>query len=171
MGTVTEIHDYLRLLFSRIGTPTCYKCGRVISRQTVQEIADKVMALPTGTKFQVLSPAITARKGEYKELFLNLRKDGFVRVRVDGSIYTLDEDIELDKNKKHSVEVVIDRLIAGSAIRPRLTESLETALKHSVNGTVLIDCTGGEMLVFWSASPARSAVSAMMKLSPRMFSI
>ena len=102
VGTITEIHDYLRLLFARVGDPTCFKCGRPIARQTVQEITDKIMELPAGAKFQVLSPVVSGRKGEYRELFEKLRKDGFVRVRVDSITYSLEEEIPLDKNKKHS---------------------------------------------------------------------
>jgi excinuclease ABC subunit A len=117
VGTVTEIHDYLRLLFARIGTPTCWKCGRVISGQTVQEIADQTMALESRRKVPgTRTRGVGTRKGQYRELFDKLKKDGYVRARVDGTVYALEEEIKLDKNKKHSVEVVVDRLVAGSGI-------------------------------------------------------
>jgi excinuclease ABC subunit A len=170
VGTITEIHDYLRLLFARIGDPTCYKCGRPISRQSVQEITDKVMALDEGAKFQILSPVISGRKGEYKDLFEKLQKDGFVRVRVDGSIYTLDETIPLDKNKKHTVEVVVDRLVNGPAVKGRLVDSLETALKLSSNGTVIVDLIGKEQIIFSELLACPHCGISYDELSPRMFS-
>ena len=170
VGTTTEIHDYLRLLYARAGTPTCYKCGRIISRQTVQEITDKVIALPAGTKFQILSPVISGRKGEYKDLLDKLQKDGYIRVRVDGINYTLEEEFKIDKNKKHSIEVVIDRLVNGPQIHSRLTESLETALKMSSNGTVQIDCIGGELYTFSELLACPDCAISYDELSPRMFS-
>ena len=170
VGTTTEIHDYLRLLFARAGTPTCWKCGRVISSQSVQEITDQVLALPAGTKFQVLSPVVSGRKGEYRELFDKLQKDGYVRVRLDGKVYSLEEEIALDKNKKHSLEVVVDRLVAGSAQGTRLSESIETALKMSANGTVLIDRGSGEALVFSERLACPHCHTSLDDLSPRMFS-
>jgi excinuclease ABC subunit A len=170
VGTVTEIHDYLRLLYARAGTPTCWKCGRTIAGQTVQEIADQVAALPAGTRFQILSPVVSGRKGEYRDLFDKLQKDGYVRVRVDGSVRPLDEEITIDKNRKHSVEAVVDRLVAGAGVRPRLTESLETALKMSANGTVHIECTGGKTLVFSERLACPHCRISIDDLSPRMFS-
>jgi excinuclease ABC subunit A len=170
VGTTTEIHDYLRLLFARAGTPTCYKCGKIIARQTVQEITDKVLTLAQGTKFQILSPLVSGRKGEYKDLFDKLQKDGYVRVRVDGNVYTLDENIPLEKNKKHSIEVVIDRLVNSVSIRSRLTESIETALKMSTNGTVHIDCFDKETLVFSELLSCPDCEISYDELSPRMFS-
>jgi excinuclease ABC subunit A len=170
VGTITEIHDYLRLLFARIGDPTCYKCGRPITRQTVQEITDKILALPINTKFQILSPLVSQRKGEYKELFEKLQKDGFLRVRVDGNIYTLDEQIPLDKNKKHSIEVVIDRLVNTEGIKSRLTDSLETALKLSINATVIIDCLDREPLIFSELLACPVCQISYGEISPRMFS-
>jgi excinuclease ABC subunit A len=170
VGTITEIHDYLRLLYARTGTATCYKCGKIISRQTVQEIVDRIMQLSNGTRFQILSPVVSGRKGEYKELFERLQKDGYVRVRLDGEVYSLDEEIKVDKNKKHSIEVVIDRLVIGPAIRERLTESIETTLKMSVNGTVLIDCIGKETLVFSERLACPDCGISYDDISPRMFS-
>jgi excinuclease ABC subunit A len=170
VGTITEIHDYLRLLYARIGDPTCYKCGRPITRQTVQEITDKVMALAAGEKFQILSPVISGRKGEYKDLFEKLQKDGFVRVRVDAITYTLDEQIPLDKNKKHSIDVVVDRLVNTQSIKGRLVDSLETALKLSTNGTVIVDVIGKDPIVFSELLACPHCGISYDELSPRMFS-
>ena len=171
VGTVTEIHDYLRLLYARVGTPTCWKCGRVIAGQTVQEIADQIVGFPEGTRFQILSPVVSGRKGEYRDLFDKLQKDGYVRVRLDGSVRSLEEEIKIDKNKKHSIEVVIDRLVANRGVRPRLTESLETALKMSANGTVLIDCMEPKRLrVFSERLVCPYCHISIDDLSPRMFS-
>lgn len=170
VGTITEIHDYLRLLFARVGTPTCYKCGKIITRQTVQEITDSIMSLPDATRFQILSPVISGRKGEFRELFEKLRKDGLLRVRIDNITYTLDEEIVIDKNKKHSIEVIVDRLINSSTIRPRLTESLETALKLSTNGTVLLDINGKELQSFSELFACPDCQISYNELSPRMFS-
>jgi excinuclease ABC subunit A len=138
VGTVTEIYDYLRLLFANIGKPHCPNCGIEISAQTVEQIVDKVLNLPEGTKIQVLSPVVRGRKGEYKKLWENLRKQGFLRVKVDDEIYMLDEDIELDKNKKHNISVIVDRLIIKPDIKSRLFESIEISLKLS-EGLVLIE--------------------------------
>jgi len=148
VGTITEIHDYLRLLYARVGTPTCYKCGRVIERQTVQEITDRILALKEGTKFQILAPVVNNRKGTYTDLFSKLQKSGYVRVRVDKTIYGIDDDIPMDKNKKHTIEVVVDRLINSPSIAARLTESLETALAVSSEETVIADIIGKEELLF-----------------------
>jgi excinuclease ABC subunit A len=171
VGTITEIHDYLRLLFARIGNPTCYKCGRPITRQTVQEITDKIMELPAGAKFQILSPVISSRKGEYKDLFDKLQKDGFVRVRVDSLTYTLDERISLDKNKKHTIEVVVDRLVNAPSIKGRLVDSLETALKLSANGTIIVDLIDdNRSIVFSELLACPHCGISYDELSPRMFS-
>ncbi len=131
VGTVTEIYDYLRLLFARIGKMHCYQCGRPVERQTVQQIVDIILSWPKGTRFQILAPVVRGRKGEYKEVFNQFRKDGFVRVRVDGEIHLLDEDIVLEKNKKHTIELVVDRLVLNGDIQKRLTDSIELALKQS----------------------------------------
>src|ERR1019366_3826135 len=130
VGTTTEIYDYLRLLFARVGSPHCVNCGRPISRQTVQQIVDRVFSFPAGSKLHILAPLISSRKGEYKKIFDEVRKDGFVRVRVDGQLKELEDDINLEKNKKHDIEVVIDRLIIKPEIKKRLADSLETALKQ-----------------------------------------
>ncbi len=170
VGTITEIHDYLRLLYARVGSPTCYKCARPIVRQTVQEITDKIMELPAGTKFQILAPVVSGRKGEYRELFEKLRKDGFVRVRVDTITYSLDEEIPLEKNKKHTVEVVVDRMISAASIRGRLTDSIETSLKLSTNGTLVVDCIGGAATVFSERLSCPHCNVSYDEISPRMFS-
>ena len=170
VGTITEIYDYLRLLFARIGTPTCYQCGRVIERQTVQEIVDRVMELPEKTRFQILSPVVSGRKGEYRELFETLQRDGFVRVRVNDISYGLEESIPLDKNKKHSIEVVVDRLVMASTIKSRLTDSVETALKRSVNGTVIIDCIDGKPLIFSELLACPDCKISYGEITPRLFS-
>ncbi len=130
VGTTTEIYDYLRLLFARVGVPHCVNCGRAISKQTLQQIVDQILSFPEGTKIHILAPLVSSRKGEYKKIFNQIRKDGFVRVRIDGVLRELDGDIELDKNKKHDIEVVVDRLVLKKDIKKRLTESMETALKY-----------------------------------------
>ena len=129
VGTVTEIYDYLRLLFARIGEPHCPKCGKLIERQTVQQIVDHVLAMPQGTRFMVMAPLVRGRKGEHVKIMDDMRKAGYVRMFVDGEVRTLDEEIKLEKNKKHSLSVVIDRLAVRDGITQRLTDSVETALK------------------------------------------
>lgn len=138
VGTVTEIYDYLRLLFANIGKPHCPFCGIEISAQTSQEIVEKILALPEGTKIQILSPVIRGRKGEYKKLLDNLRKEGFLRIKIDGEMYSLEDEIELDKNKKHDISVVIDRLVIKPDIKTRLSDSVELALKLS-EGLVIVE--------------------------------
>ena len=129
VGTVTEIYDYLRLLFARIGHPHCPKCGREITQQTVEQMVDAVMALEEGAKFQVLAPIVKGRKGEYKQVFEDIRKDGYVRVRVDGAIYEVTDDIPMDRYKQHWIDVVVDRLVVKQGIEKSLADSLEAALK------------------------------------------
>ncbi|HHE48410.1 MAG TPA: excinuclease ABC subunit A, partial [Candidatus Acetothermia bacterium] len=141
VGTVTEIYDYLRLLYARIGKPHCPKCGRPIERQTAQQIIDQVCALPEGTAVQIMAPVVRGRKGEYKHVFEELKKEGFVRVRVDGVLRTLYEDIQLDKNKKHTIEIVVDRIKVAPGKRSRIADSVETALKHG-GGLVIVEIMG-----------------------------
>ena len=129
VGPVTEIYDYLRLLYARVGIPHCPVCGKEIRQQTVDQIVDKVMELPERTKFQILSPIVRGRKGEYRKELEDLVKQGYARVRIDGIIYDLSEQIKLDKNKKHNIEIVVDRLVVNDVINKRLTDSIETALK------------------------------------------
>ena len=147
VGTVTEIYDYLRLLFARVGHPHCPKCGREISRQTVQQIVDAVQGIPTGSRIMILAPLIRDRKGEHQAIFDDLRKAGFIRVRVDGYIHDLSEEFGLDKNKKHTIEAVVDRIQIGEAENSRITDSVETALKLGA-GVVLISIIDGEELLF-----------------------
>ncbi|HEY8796867.1 MAG TPA: excinuclease ABC subunit UvrA, partial [Candidatus Dormibacteraeota bacterium] len=143
VGTVTEVYDYLRLLYARIGIPHCPVCGREVRRQTVDQMADHVEKLPAGTRVMVLGPVVKGRKGEYRSLIEDVRKSGFVRVRVDGSLYELGEKIPLDKNKKHNIEVVVDRIVVGPEQRTRLVESIETAARLG-GGSVIIVPTSGE---------------------------
>ncbi|MDX1778379.1 MAG: excinuclease ABC subunit UvrA, partial [Thermodesulfobacteriota bacterium] len=138
VGTVTEIYDYLRVLFARIGKPYCHKCGREISSQTIQQIVDQLMELPEGSKIILFSPLIQGRKGEYRKELNQLRKNGYVRVKIDGLIRDLSEDIKLNKNKKHTIDVMIDRLVIKEKIEKRLADSLETALNLS-DGIVKIE--------------------------------
>ena len=138
VGTVTEIYDYLRLLFSRIGHPHCYNCNRPIEKQTVQQIVDAIFKQPEETRIQILAPVIRGRKGEYREVFNQFRKEGYVRVRVDGEIYNLDQDLNLEKNKKHDLDLIVDRLVVKGDIKKRLTDSVELALKQA-NGLVVIN--------------------------------
>ena len=129
VGTVTEIYDYLRLLFARVGHPHCPSCGRPVSKQSVDQIVDNVMTLPEKTKIQILAPKVYGRKGEHQKLLAQVKSEGYVRVRIDGEIYSLDDEIKLDKNKKHIIQVVVDRLIVREGVEKRLAESLETAME------------------------------------------
>lgn len=169
VGTVTEIYDYLRLLWARIGIPHCTVCGREITQQTVDQIVDKIMVLPEKTKIQIMAPIVRGHKGEYVKELDNARKSGFVRVRIDGSVYDLSEEIKLDKNKKHNIEIVIDRLVMKEDIVGRLTDSVETATRIA-DGVVLLDVVGEreELFSLNYACPEHGAVIAEM--SPRMFS-
>ena len=170
VGTVTEIYDYLRLLWARAGTPHCPKCGREIRRQSIDQIVDKVMAMPEGTRFQVLAPVIRGKKGEHAKVLEDARRSGFARVRIDGSLYDLSEEIKLDKNKKHQIELVVDRLILRGDIMRRLTDSVETALGQS-DGLVLIQCPdSGEEQLFSRNYACDDCGISMPELSPRLFS-
>lgn len=169
VGTVTEIYDYLRLLYARIGIPHCPKCGREISMQTVDQMVDRILTLKEGTRIQILSPVIRGRKGEYQKLMNDIRKSGYVRVRIDGVIYDLGEEIKLEKNKKHSIDIVIDRIIIKQNIETRLTDSLEAALKLS-NGIVKIDVIGGEEFTLSEKYSCPECNISIEELSPRMFS-
>ncbi len=168
VGTVTEIYDYLRLLYARVGTPHCPKCGREIRRQTVDEIADRVMAMPAGSKILVNAPVVRGRKGEFVKELAGYRKSGYARVKIDGSVYDLQEEIKLDKNIKHNVSVVIDRLVVKEGVLKRLTESLETALKLA-DGLVVIDCEGEETLYSSRYSCPDCGIS-IEEIEPRLFS-
>lgn len=169
VGTVTEIYDYLRLLYARVGIPHCPVCGREISRQSVDTIVDSIMELEMGTKIQVLSPIVSGRKGEYVKELDNIRKSGFVRVRIDGIIYDLSEQIKLEKNKKHNIEVIVDRLVIKDEIRSRLSDSVETAAGLS-KGLIIIDIIGGEELMFSQNYACPEHGVSVEELNPRMFS-
>ena len=169
VGTVTEIYDYLRLLFARIGHPHCPECGRPISQQTVEQIVDNLLEMPEGTKTQVLAPLVKGRKGEHAKVFEDIRKNGYVRVRVDGEMMELIDEIKLDKNKKHSIEVVVDRIVIRPDGGSRLADSLELALNLS-GGTVLVDVIGGAELVFSQNFACAECGISMEEISPRMFS-
>jgi len=170
VGTVTEIYDYLRLLFARVGHPHCPKCGREISRQTVQQIVDAVQEIPSGSRIMVLSPLIKDRKGEHQAVFDDLRKAGFVRVRVDGYIHDLSEEFELDKNKKHTIEAVVDRLQIGEAENiSRIADSVETALKLGA-GVVLVSIVDGEELLFSEHFACVHCGISLGEIAPRTFS-
>ena len=147
VGTVTEIYDYLRLLYARIGIPHCPICGREIKQQTIDQIVDQVLELPQGTKFQVLAPVVRGRKGEHVKVFADAKKSGYVRVRADGNLYDLSEEIKLEKNKKHNIEIVVDRLKINENVRSRLADSCETAASIS-GGLVLIDVIGDKEILF-----------------------
>lgn len=170
VGTVTEIYDYLRLLWARIGTPHCPKCGKEIHRQTVDQIVDKICMLPNGTKFQILSPVIRGKKGEHAKVLQDARKSGFVRVRIDGNMYDLSEDIHLDKNKKHLIELVVDRLIMREGVVRRLADSIETALSYSDGLVVLHQPDTDERTIFSQNYACEECGISMPELSPRMFS-
>lgn len=169
VGTVTEIYDYLRLLFARIGKPHCPYCREPISGQTVQQIVDVILQQPEGTRLQVMAPLVRGRKGEYGALLEELRKKGYVRVRIDGEIRELEEEINLDKNKKHNLEVVIDRLVVREKIESRLADSLETSLDLG-DGLVIIQEQGGEEMLFSSSFSCLRCGFSFEEISPRMFS-
>ena len=171
VGTVTEIYDYIRLLYARVGTPYCPICGKKIEKQSIDQVVDNVMKLEQGTRIQVLAPVVRSRKGEYTKLFEDLQKEGFARVRVDGEIYDLAdlEEIKLDKNKKHEIEIVVDRLVIKEEILGRLTESIEVALKHADN-LVLIDVIEDKTILYSCNYACPDCGFSFPELSPRMFS-
>lgn len=169
VGTVTEIYDYLRLLFARIGEPHCPKCGKLIERQTVQQIVDHVLAMPQGTRFMVMAPLVRGRKGEHAKIMDQMRKAGYVRIFVDGEVRTLDEEIKLEKNKKHSLSVVIDRLAVRDGITQRLTDSVETALKLA-EGLVEINVIGGKTQMYSENFACSDCGISLPEIEPRLFS-
>ena len=169
VGTVTEIYDYLRLLYARIGIPHCPICGKEIKKQTVDQIVDKVLSLETGTKIQVLAPIIRGKKGEHKKELEKAKKSGYARVRADGIVYDLSEEIVLEKNKKHSLEIIVDRLVIKDEIRSRLADSVETASKLT-NGLILINVLDGEDITFSQNYACPDHGASINELSPRMFS-
>lgn len=169
VGTVTEIYDYIRLLYARIGTPYCPHCGTKIEKQSIDQIIDNIMNLEEGTKIQVLAPVVRSKKGEYTKQLEEYQKEGFVRVRIDGQVYELTDDIDIDRKKKHEIELVVDRLVIKEDIRSRLTESVETALKHADN-LVLIDIIGKEPVLYSTNYACPECGFSFPELSPRMFS-
>ncbi|MBQ4160917.1 MAG: excinuclease ABC subunit UvrA [Clostridia bacterium] len=169
VGTVTEIYDYFRLLYAHIGVPHCHICGKEIARQTVDQIIDSVMELPEQTKLMILAPVVRAKKGEHQKVFTDAKKGGYVRVRVDGNLYELSEEISLEKNKKHSIEIVIDRIIMKPDIRRRLADSIEAALKIS-GGLVIASVIGGDDTLYSQNYACEDCGVSMEELSPRSFS-
>ena len=186
VGTVTEIYDYIRLLYARIGTPYCPNCGTKIEKQSIDQIVDKVLELPEGTRIQVLAPVVRGRKGEFKKELDEYRKQGFVRIRIDDEIYDLSDEINLEKNKKHQIELIVDRLVIREDIRSRLTESIETSLNTAENMVVIsimqkedinlenysgIDKKDGSREVLFSCNYACPTCGfSFPEITPRMFS-
>lgn len=169
VGTVTEIYDYLRLLYARIGIPHCPKCGKEVKQQTIDQVVDKVMSLDEGSKIQILAPVVRGKKGEHKKIFEKAKKDGYVRVRVDGEMRELNEDINLVKTQKHSIEIVVDRLIIRDNIARRLTDSIETAAALT-GDIVMVDVIGGETMLFSQSLACEDCGISLQELSPRSFS-
>lgn len=169
VGTVTEIYDYYRLLYARIGIPHCPKCGKEIKKQTVDQMVDEIMKLPEGSKIQLLSPVVRGRKGEHVKVFEQAKKSGYVRVMVDGNLYELSEEIKLEKNKKHNIEIIIDRLVVKAGIEKRLSDSIESVLKLS-DGLLIVDVIGGEALNFSQSFSCPDCGISLDELEPRTFS-
>ncbi|HCW52282.1 MAG TPA: excinuclease ABC subunit UvrA, partial [Clostridium sp.] len=170
VGTITEIYDYLRLLYARVGVPHCPKCGKLISKQSVDQIVDQIMRNEERTKLQILAPIVSGRKGTHDKVLDNIKKNGFIRVRIDGEIYDITEDeIKLDKNKKHNIEAVIDRIIIKEGIESRLAESIETSLKMA-DGLVIASVIGGEDTLFSEKFACPDCGISIDELEPRLFS-
>ena len=169
VGTVTEIYDYFRLLFARVGVPHCPKCGREITKQTIDQIVDRIMLIPADSRIQILAPIVRGRKGEHVKLLEDAKKNGYVRVRIDGEVYDLSEEIKLDKNKKHTIEIVIDRLKIKDGIQQRLTDSVETASALS-GGIIVVDVIGGESITFSESFSCPDCGINIPEIEPRSFS-
>ncbi len=169
VGTVTEIYDYFRLLFARVGIPHCPKCGKEIKRQTVDQMADEIMRLPEGTKIQLLAPVVRGRKGEHAKIFDRAKKSGYVRVIVDGNMYDLSEEIKLEKNKKHNIEIVVDRLVVRDGVEKRMAESIETVLSVS-NGLLVVDVAGEKQMNFSQSFSCPDCGISIDEIEPRSFS-
>ena len=169
VGTVTEIYDYIRLLYARIGVPHCPKCGKKIEKQTIDQIVDNIMELEEGTKIQILAPVIRGKKGEFTKLLQGFQKEGFIRIRVDGNLFEITDDLDIDRKKKHNIDVLVDRIVIKPDIRNRLTESVEIALAHA-NNLVNIDIVGKEERLFSQNYACPDCGISMEELSPRMFS-
>lgn len=169
VGTVTEIYDYFRLLYARIGTPHCPNCGKEIKRQSVDQMTDQILAMPEGTKIQLLAPVVRGRKGEHAKVFDRAKKSGYVRVRVDGSIYELSEEIKLDKNIKHNIEIIVDRLVVKEGIERRLTDSIENVLELA-DGLLILDVVDGEPITFSESFSCPDCGISIGEIEPRSFS-
>ena len=169
VGTVTEIYDYFRLLYARIGTPHCPDCGKEISRQTVDQMVDHIMSMPEGTKLQLLAPMVRGRKGEHVKVLDKAKRSGYVRVRIDGNMYELEEEIKLDKNIKHNIEIVVDRLVVKPGIQRRLTDSIESVLELT-EGLLMVDVIGGETLTFSQSFSCPDCGTSVEEIEPRSFS-
>ena len=169
VGTVTEIYDYFRLLYARIGIPHCPKCGREIRRQTVDQIVDQVMGLPQGTRLQLLAPVVRGRKGEHAKVFDRAKRSGYVRVRVDGNLYELSEEIKLEKNIKHNIEIVVDRLVVKEGIERRLTDSIESVFALA-EGLMILDVIDGEPINFSQSFACPDCGISISEIEPRSFS-
>ena len=169
VGTVTEIYDYLRLLFARAGHPHCPKCGKPITQQSVDQMIDQIRELPERTKLLVMAQVVRGKKGEHKKVLAHIRHEGYVRVRIDGEVMDIGEDIQLEKNKKHTIEVVIDRLVVREGMESRLADSLETALKLG-EGVAYVQIVGGELLMFSENFACVDCGISLPEITPRMFS-
>ena len=169
VGTVTEIYDYFRLLYARVGTPHCPNCGREIARQTVDQMVDKVTELPEGTQIQLLAPVVRGRKGQHEKVLERAKKSGYVRVRIDGSLYELTEEITLDKNIKHNIEIIVDRLVVKDGISRRLADSIENVLALS-DGVLMVDVIGGETMTFSQSFSCPDCGIGISEIEPRSFS-
>ena len=165
---MTEIYDYMRLLYARIGIPHCPKCGREIKKQSIDQMVDQILALPERSRIQLLAPVVRGRKGEHVKVLEQARKSGYVRARIDGNQYELSEEIKLEKNIKHNIEIIVDRLIVRPGIEKRLTDSIETAMGLG-GGLMMVDVADGETLNFSQNLPARTAASALKRWSPAAF--
>jgi excinuclease ABC subunit A len=169
VGTVTEIYDYMRLLYARIGTPHCHKCGKEISQQTIDQMVDTIKGLPQGAKLQLLAPVIRGKKGEHQKVFEDIKKGGYVRVRVNGEVLDINDEIKLEKNKKHSIEIIVDRLVVKEGMEKRLTDSLETVMKLT-NGIAIVEVIGDREIMFSQNFACAECGISIEDLAPRMFS-
>ena len=169
VGTVTEIHDYLRLLFAHVGQPTCWKCGDQIKRQSVQQVVDSIFKIKKKTKIFILAPVIRSKKGQHKSVINQIQKQGFLRIRIDGEVYKIDDKIELDKNKKHTIEILVDRLVVEPSMKERISESVELAMKLG-DGLIIVHELNGEDHIFSENFACPKCNVSLEELTPRMFS-
>ena len=169
VGTVTEIHDYLRLLFAHVGQPTCWKCGDPIKKQSVQQVVDSIFKIKNKTKIFILAPVVRSKKGQHKSVINQIQKQGFLRVRIDGEVYKIDDKIELDKNKKHTIEILVDRLVVEPSMKERITESVELSMKLG-DGLIFVHELNGEDHIFSENFACPKCNVSLEELTPRMFS-